>query len=83
MDTVPYGAIDVQDKDGVLVFTDYACVICHTRHSEQPICHMYLGTLSEAMAYATKKDFRDFEVVETHCRASGAGFCRFEIQEKV
>lgn len=83
MDTVPYGLIDVRDEDGVFVFTDYACVICHTRPAEAPICYMYLGTLSEAMAYATGKDFRDFEVVETHCRALGDGYCRFEIREKV
>jgi len=83
MDTVPYGLIDVRDEDGVFVFTDYACVICHLRHDEKSICHMYVGTLSEAMAYATGKDFRDFEVVETHCKAQGHDFCRFEIREVV
>jgi len=83
MDTVPYGLIDVRDEDGTFIFTDYACVICHTRQGEKPICHMYLGTLSEAMAYATGKDFRQFEVVETHCRSLGDGYCRFEIKEKV
>lgn len=83
MDTVPYGLIDVRDENGVFVFTDYACVICHMRPADKPICHMYLGTLSEAMAYATGKDFRNFEVVETHCRAQGHGFCRFEIREVV
>ncbi|MCP4359979.1 MAG: hypothetical protein GY796_18385 [Chloroflexi bacterium] len=82
MDNVPYGLIDVRDEGGMFVFTDYACVICHTRHDDKSLCHMYVGTLSEAMAYATGKNFREFEVVETHCRARGDGYCRFEIREK-
>lgn len=82
MDTVPYGLIDVRDEDGTFVFTDYACVICHMRQDDRPLCHMYIGTLSEAMAYATGKDFRQFEVIETHCRGKGDGYCRFEIREK-
>ena len=81
--TAQYRVLIEQDEDGVFIFTDYACVICHTRQSETPICHMYVGTLSEAMAYATGKDFREFEVVETHCRSLGDGYCRFEIREKV
>ncbi|MBK8987734.1 MAG: hypothetical protein IPM39_16955 [Chloroflexi bacterium] len=82
MDTVPYASINVQDDNGVLVFTDYACVSCHTRHSEQPVCHLYVGSLQEAMTYATGKDSRAFDVVETHCLARGDDFCRFEIRER-
>jgi predicted hydrocarbon binding protein len=83
MDVVEYGLVDVQDKDGVLVYTDYACTICHTRHEETAVCHLYKGTLGEAMVFATGKDIRDFEIVETHCKAAGDGFCRFEIRDRV
>ena len=82
MDIVEYGLVDVQDKNGVLIYTDYACTICHTRHDEKSICHLYVGTLGEAMAYATGKDFREFDIVETDCKAKGDGFCRFEIRDK-
>ncbi|MFQ5398676.1 MAG: V4R domain-containing protein [Anaerolineae bacterium] len=83
MDVVEYGLIDVREEEGVLIFSDYACTICHLRHSDdQPICHQYVGSLAEAMAYATGKDFREFDVVETHCRARGEGVCRFEIRDK-
>jgi predicted hydrocarbon binding protein len=82
MDIVDYGLVDVRDKDGVLIYTDYACTICHMRHSDKPACHLYTGTLGEAMAFATGKDFREFEIVETHCKARGDGFCRFEISER-
>jgi predicted hydrocarbon binding protein len=80
MDTVNYASIDVQEVNGTLVFTDYACVSCHTRHSPGPVCHLYVGSLQEAMTYATSKDFRDFDIVETHCLAQGDDFCRFEIR---
>ncbi len=83
MDIVDYGLVDVQDQAGVLVYTDYACTICHTRHSDTPVCHLYRGTLGEAMAFATGKAFLDFEIVETHCKASGDDFCRFEIRDKI
>lgn len=82
MDAVEFGSVDVAEKDGVLIFTDYACTICHTRQAETPICHLYKGTLGEAMVYATGKDYRDFEIVETHCRAQGHGYCRFEIRDR-
>jgi len=81
MDVVEYGLVDVQDVDGVMVYTDYACTICHTRHADHAICHLYAGTLGEAMVYATGKDFREFDIVETHCKAKGDGFCRFEIRD--
>jgi predicted hydrocarbon binding protein len=42
-----------------------------------------VGTLGEAMAFATGKDFREFDIVETHCKARGDGFCRFEIRDRV
>lgn len=82
MDVVDYGLVDVQEQDGVLIYTDYACTICHTRHSDHPACHLYIGTLGEAMTFATGKDLRAFEIIETHCKAMGDGFCRFEISEK-
>jgi len=82
MDTVDYASIEVKDEGGVLVFTDYACVSCHARHEEDAVCHLYAGSLQEAMAYATGKDFQDFDVLETHCRAKGDGVCRFEIRDK-
>ena len=82
MDVVEYGLVDVQDADGVMVYTDYACTICHMRHSEQPVCHLYVGTLGEAMSLATGRDFQEFQIVETHCKARGNGFCRFEIHDR-
>lgn len=82
MDVVSFGRVDVGEEDGVFIYSDYACTICHTRHSDDPICHLYVGTLTEAMAYATGRDIRTFEVVETLCRAKGDPCCRFEIRDR-
>jgi hypothetical protein len=82
MDVVDYGSVDVRDEGGVLIYTDYACTICHTRHCDEPACHLYIGTLGEAMTFATGKDFREFDIIETHCKAAGDDFCRFEIRDK-
>jgi hypothetical protein len=81
MDLVPYGLVDVREEGNILVYSDYACTICHTRHGDQAICHLYIGTISEAMSFATGKSFREFEVVETLCRAKGDQCCRFEIRD--
>jgi hypothetical protein len=82
MDTVPYASIEVKEENGVLIFSDYACVSCHARRAEVPVCHLYLGSLQEAMAYATGKDFREFNIRETRCLACGDDCCRFEIRDR-
>jgi hypothetical protein len=57
-------------------YVDATCAICHSRHSETPICYLYLGSISEAVKWATGKEH---EIVETHCMAKGDPYCRFEV----
>jgi hypothetical protein len=45
---------------------------------DQPICHLYIGSIGEAVLWATGVER---EVVETHCTAMGDPYCRFEIIE--
>jgi len=61
-----------------LAYADATCAICHSRHSETPICHLYIGSISEAVEWATG---REYAVTETHCIAKGDEYCRFEIGE--
>jgi bacteriochlorophyll 4-vinyl reductase len=70
--------IDVQETPEGFVFTDYTCGVCCCRKAEQPICHLYIGSISEAVKWATG---RDYEVREIECRAMGAEACRFLIVE--
>jgi hypothetical protein len=46
--------------------------------ADTPICYLYLGSLGEAVKWATGKEH---DLVETHCMAKGDPYCRFEIGE--
>ncbi len=66
----------MEEKDNTIAYIERTCTICWGRESEQPICHLYIGTVTEAVLWATGVEY---EVIETHCRAKGDEYCRFEI----
>ncbi len=68
----------VEDEDGKIAYIESSCAICHSRKSDKPICYLYLGSLGEAVEWATGKTY---EITETHCMAKGDDYCRFEIGE--
>ena len=82
VNNLEYSKIDIAFQNGTHIFTNHTNAIPHLRSSDGPVCHMLVGSLSQAMAFATGKNFQDFEVVETTCRATGAASCRFEIRVK-
>lgn len=59
-----------------LAYIEATCAICHSRHSETPICYLYVGSITEAVLWATGKEY---EIRETHCLAKGDEYCRFEV----
>lgn len=59
-----------------LAYVESTCAICNGRHSDRSICHLYVGSVSEAVQWATG---REYEIVETHCIAKGDEYCRFEV----
>ena len=61
---------------GKLVYVERTCAICYGRQSDRPICHLYVGSISEAVKWATGSEYI---VRETHCMAQGDDFCCFEI----
>jgi hypothetical protein len=61
-----------------LAYIESTCAICHSRHSETPICYLYVGSIGEAVQWATGKEH---QVIETHCLAKGDPYCRFEVGE--
>lgn len=81
-DTIDYAQVHVGEEENTLIYTDYTCTICHQRHGDEAVCHLYVGTLGEAMSFATGRDFDDFIIEETHCKAKGDGFCRFTIRDR-
>ena len=68
----------VDDSGDRLAYVEATCAICHSRHSTEPICHLYVGSVAEAVQWATGKEY---VVIETHCLARGDEYCRFEVGE--
>jgi hypothetical protein len=68
----------VEDSGEKLAYCESTCAICNGRHSEQPICHLYVGSIGEAVRWATDQEY---EIIETHCIAKGDPYCRFEVGE--
>jgi predicted hydrocarbon binding protein len=68
----------VEERDGVIAYHESSCAICAGRTSSEPVCHLYVGSLGEAVQWATGKPH---QIVETHCLATGDPYCRFEVRE--
>jgi predicted hydrocarbon binding protein len=68
----------VEEKDGSLAYIEKTCAICWGRTSPTPICHLYLGSIGEAVLWAAGVEH---EIIETHCIAKGDEYCRFEVGE--
>jgi hypothetical protein len=68
----------VDDKDDTLAYCDASCAICHGRESTDAICYLYIGSIGEAVGWATGQEFK---IVETLCTAKGDPHCRFEVRE--
>lgn len=68
----------VEEENDTIAYLDASCAICHSRKSDKPICYLYLGSLGEAIEWATGKSY---EITETHCMAKGDSYCRFEVGE--
>jgi len=68
----------VEEQENTIAYCESTCGICMGRHSDQPICHLYVGSIAEAVRWATGEEH---EITETHCIARGDPYCRFEVGE--
>ena len=68
----------VDDSGQKIAYIESTCGICYGRQSDHPICHLYVGSIAEAVQWATG---REFDITETHCLAKGDEYCRFEVGE--
>jgi hypothetical protein len=66
----------VEEANGKITYHESTCAICHSRTSAEPICHLYVGSLTEAVHWATG---HQYEIMETACMAKGDPDCRFEV----
>ena len=74
--TNPEAEIWVEEQGDTIAYVGKTCGVCWGRQSAQPVCYLYVGSISEAVHYATGVEHG---VVETHCHAKGDEFCRFEV----
>jgi hypothetical protein len=63
-----------------LAYLEDTCAICHGRKSTDSVCHLYAGSIAEAVQWATG---RPHDVIETHCMAKGDPYCRFEVGDVI
>ena len=68
----------VDESGERIAYIESTCGICYGRESATPLCYLYAGSITEAVLWATGKEFA---VTETHCLAKGDEYCRFEIGE--
>jgi len=55
------------------------CPMCAGKLAEEPMCWLFTGTLSESLKWLTGKEF---DIIETECRAAGAPACVWRISKK-
>jgi predicted hydrocarbon binding protein len=68
----------VDENSDTIAYCESTCAICMGRHSDEPICHLYVGSVGEAVRWATDQEY---EIIETQCIARGDSCCRFEVGE--
>jgi hypothetical protein len=70
----------VEEEGDKIAYCESTCAICLGRHRDRPVCHLYVGSIGEAVRWATDQEH---EIAETHCVAKGDPYCRFEVGEVV
>jgi len=66
----------VDESGANIAYIERTCAICWGRTSQTPLCHLYIGSISEAVLWATGVEH---DIIETHCLAKGDEYCRFEV----
>lgn len=70
----------IEDKNGQISIIDQNCLVCSGREDSSPVCYLRSGFLSEAVRWATDREF-NFE--ETACIAAGDAYCRFSLDKTI
>jgi predicted hydrocarbon binding protein len=71
--------VTVTEDDTHFIWVIERCPVCWGRTSDQPVCHLAIGVLRAAMAWAS--DGREFRIAETECKATGSENCVIQIEK--
>ncbi len=68
-----------EETDDAWLHIIETCLVCAGKVTDEPMCWLTTGTLSESLKWLTGKEF---DVMETECRATGAPACVWRISKK-
>ncbi len=66
----------IEDRGDRFAYVLEDCAMCAGKKADQPICWLFTGSLQESLRWLTGKEF---DIVETECRAMGAPACVWEV----
>ena len=69
----------IEEDQDALYFVAEECPCRWRGKKDKPVCHVTVGVLTEAMAFATGKQVR---VEEVECIAAGGSVCKYRIEKK-
>jgi predicted hydrocarbon binding protein len=69
----------LEEEDDAWLHIRETCTNCAGKVSDEPICWLSTGTLHESIQWLTGKEF---EIVQTECRAMGAPACVWRVSKK-
>ena len=72
----PQLLVEVEETDEGFAYVAQVCSLCYGRHSDKPVCHLYVGSITEGVRWATGQVY---QVQETQCIAKGDPCCRFVV----
>jgi predicted hydrocarbon binding protein len=68
----------VEEAGDAWLYIHETCSQCAGKAADEPICWLFVGVLREATRWLTGKEF---EIVETECRAMGAPACVWRVSK--
>ena len=71
--------MSVEDRGETWAYIVKECPFCAGKHSDEPMCHSWVGSIGESVHWMTGNHF---QVVETECRAMGGSACVWEVGKK-
>ncbi|MFT3892938.1 MAG: 4-vinyl reductase [Anaerolineales bacterium] len=71
--------VRIEQEDGKILWHIERCPLCWERHSSEPVCHLAVGLLQEALYWLSGG--KVFNVEEKTCIAAGDETCTIEIDQ--
>jgi predicted hydrocarbon binding protein len=71
--------VSIEERDGRIYWNIERCPLCWGRKAEEPVCHLAVGLVQEALYWVSGG--KVFNVEETACIAAGGSVCTLVIDQ--